>query len=58
MLYILAALLVLACFLPDIIGAVPSIIIGGIIIGFAVYVYNLWSTPPEGGGEDDPDAQP
>ena len=54
MLYILAALLVLAFFLPDMIGAVPSIIIGGIIIGFAVYVYNLWSTPADESG-DDPD---
>ena len=57
MLYILAALLVLAFFLPDIIGPVPSIIIGGLIIGFAIYVYNLWTTPADrndGDGQDPP----
>ena len=52
MLYILAALLVLAFFLPDIIGPVPSIIIGGLIIAFAIYVYNLWTTPPDKKSED------
>lgn len=53
MLYILAALLVLTFFLPDLIGPVPAIIIGGLVIAFAMYVYNLWTSkdrtesPPE-----------
>ncbi len=42
MLYILAALLVLVFFLPDLIGPVPAIICGGAVIAFAYYVYNLW----------------
>lgn len=45
MFYILAALLVLVFFLPDLIGPIPALICGGIVIGFAIYVYNLWKTP-------------
>jgi len=41
-LYILAALLILVFFLPDIIGPIPAIICGGLVIGFAYFVYNLW----------------
>jgi hypothetical protein len=52
MLYILAALLVLTFFLPDIIGPVPAIIIGSVVIGFAIYVYNLWSKAPGDDKED------
>jgi len=43
MLYILAGLLVLVFFLPDIIGPIPAIICGGIVIGISLYIYNLWS---------------
>lgn len=45
MFYILAALLILVFFLPDLIGPIPALICGGIVIGFAIYVYNLWKTP-------------
>ncbi len=44
MIYILAALLVLTFFLPDLIGPIPAIIIGGLVIAFAIYVYNLWTS--------------
>jgi len=43
MLYILAGLLVLVFFLPDIIGPIPAIICGGMVIGISLYIYNLWS---------------
>ncbi len=42
MLYILALLLVIVFFLPDLIGTLPALLIGGIIIGFALFVYNKW----------------
>ncbi len=44
MLYILAALLVLTFFLPDLIGPIPALIIGGLVIAFSIYVYNLWTS--------------
>lgn len=49
MLYILAALLVLVFFLPDIIGPIPALLCGAVVIGFAYYIYNLWSRsePPD-----------
>lgn len=50
MLYILAALLVLIFFLPDLIGPLPAIICGVAVIGLAYFVYNLWcksDLPPE-----------
>ena len=37
--------LILVFFLPDLIGPIPALICGGIVIGFAIYVYNLWKTP-------------
>ena len=43
MLYILAALLVLVFFLPDLIGPIPAILGGAVVIGFGFYIYNLWS---------------
>ncbi len=43
MLYILAALLVLVFFLPDLIGPLPAMICGAAVICFAFYIYNLWS---------------
>lgn len=45
MFYILAALLILVFFLPDLIGPIPALICGGVVIGFAIFVYNLWQTP-------------
>lgn len=45
MFYILAALLILVFFLPDLIGPIPALICGGLVIGFAIYIYNLWKTP-------------
>lgn len=61
MLYILALLLVLVFFLPDLIGPLPAILCGVAVIGFAFFVYNLWcksdrkeeQTPRPGGVEDD-----
>lgn len=53
MLYILVALLVLTFFLPDIIGPVPAVIIGGLVICFALFVYNKWSSIP-GENQDEP----
>lgn len=50
LLYILAALLLVTFFLPDIIGPIPAIILGGMVIGFALFVYNKWSQVP---GNDD-----
>ena len=47
LLCILAALLALAFFLPDLIGPIPAIVIGGLIIAFAFYVYNLWTRKDE-----------
>ena len=47
MLYILAGLLVIVFFLPDIIGPIPAIICGVIVIGFSIYIYNLWSKNEE-----------
>jgi len=56
MLYILALLLVLVFFLPDLIGPLPAILCGVAVIAFAFFVYNLWCTagskpeqPPEPG---------
>ncbi len=43
LIYILAVLLLLTFFLPDLIGPVPAILIGGLIIGFAFFVYNKWT---------------
>ena len=42
LLYILAALLVLVFFLPDLIGPLPSLLCGAVVIGFGFYIYNLW----------------
>lgn len=42
MLYLLAALLVLVFFLPDIIGPIPALLCGAAVIGFSFYVYNFW----------------
>lgn len=42
MLYLLAALLVLVFFLPDIIGPIPALLCGAVVIGVSFYVYNLW----------------
>ena len=47
MLYLLAALLLLVFFLPDIIGPLPSLLIGSVVIGFAFYVYSRWSREHE-----------
>ena len=43
MLYLLAALLLLVFFLPDIIGPFPALAVGSIVIAFAFYVYSRWS---------------
>jgi hypothetical protein len=42
MLYILAALLILVFFLPDLIGPLPALACGVAVIGFAFFIYNLW----------------
>ena len=42
MLYILAALLMLVFFLPDLIGSIPAVLCGAVVIGFSFYIYNLW----------------
>ena len=49
MLYILAGLLVLVFFLPDIIGPIPAIICGGIVIGISMYIYHLWNKQEDKG---------
>jgi len=49
MLYILAGLLVLVFFLPDIIGPIPAIICGGMVIGISMYIYNLWNKQEDKG---------
>jgi hypothetical protein len=54
LIYILAVRLLLAFFLPDLIGPVPAILIGGLIIGFAFFVYNKWTR--NDGGDSDPQA--
>lgn len=46
MLVILAVLLMITFFLPDLIGPMPSLIIGSVIIGFSFFVYNKWSQFP------------
>lgn len=53
MLVILAILLMIAFFLPDFIGPIPSLIIGSMIIGFSFFVYNKWSQLPGGEIKDD-----
>ncbi len=42
MLYILAALLVLVFFLPDLIGPLPALACGAVVIALAFFIYNLW----------------
>lgn len=51
MLYILAVLLVLVFFLPDLIGPVPAILCGAAVIGFAFYIYNLWCREEPGAAD-------
>ncbi len=51
MLYILAALLVLVFFLPDLIGPVPAILCAAAVIGLAFFIYNLWCKT---GNSDEP----
>ena len=61
MLYVLAALLVLVFFLPDLIGPLPAVLCGAAVIGCAFFTYNRWcqddgeseeSRPQEDTGED------
>jgi len=42
MFYLVAGLLVLVFFLPDLIGTVPALICGAIVIALAICLYNLW----------------
>lgn len=42
MLYLLAALLFLVFFLPDIIGPFPALATGSVIIAISFFVYNKW----------------
>ncbi|THB71168.1 MAG: hypothetical protein D6B25_19115 [Desulfobulbaceae bacterium] len=56
MLYLLIALLLVVFFLPDLVGPLPSLIIGGIVIGCALLVYNHWckaDTQHKTGAESD-----
>ena len=46
MFYLLVCLLVLALFLPDLIGPIPALLFGGSIIAFALFVYNQYSSTP------------
>ena len=52
LLVILAVLLLITFFLPDLIGPIPALIIGAVIIGFSFFVYNKWSQLP---GEEEKD---
>ena len=64
-LYLLAVLLVLVFFLPDLIGPIPALLCGAVVIGFAFYIYNLWCREEPGesalqspaGSEDDHSGQ-
>jgi len=53
MFYVLIALLAITFFLPDLVGPLPSLVLGGLIIGFALYVYNRWcrQSPPNSTSE-------
>lgn len=58
LIYVLAVLLVLVFFLPDLIGPVPAALCSVVVIGFALYVYNLWSSskkPDDETAPSDPD---
>ena len=55
MLYLLAALLVLVFFLPDLIGPLPAVLCGTAVIGLAFFIYNLWC---KAGDSENPPAPP
>jgi hypothetical protein len=54
LIYVLAVLLVLVFFLPDLIGPLPAVLCSIVVIGFALYVYNLWSSSNKSEKEPDP----
>jgi hypothetical protein len=56
LIYVLATLLVLVFFLPDLIGPLPATLCAIVIIGFAIYVYNVWSRPETPEHEASPSA--
>ncbi len=48
MLYIMAGMLVLVFFLPELIGPLPALVCGALVLAFSFYVYNLWCKEPPG----------
>jgi len=54
LIYVLAVLLVLVFFLPDLIGPLPAALCSILVIGFALYVYNVWSSSKTPEDETDP----
>jgi hypothetical protein len=54
LIYILAVLLVLVFFLPDLIGPLPAALCSIVVIGFALYVYNAWSSSKTSEDQIDP----
>ena len=58
LLIILAVLLMTVFFLPDLIGMIPALVIGTIVIGFSLFVYNKWSQlPNETMVDEDPEQE-
>ena len=58
LLIILAVLLMTVFFLPDLIGMIPALVIGTIVIGISLFVYNKWSQlPNETMVDDDPEQE-
>lgn len=57
LLIILAVLLMTVFFLPDFIGTIPALIIGTIVIGISLFVYNKWSQLPNDTAVDDDPGQ-
>ena len=51
MLYLLAALLLLVFFLPDLIGPLPALGIGSAVIAISFFVYSKWEKK-DSDGED------
>jgi hypothetical protein len=48
MLYLLITLLLVVFFLPELLGPLPALIIGGSAIAFALFIYNHWCKADSG----------
>lgn len=48
MLYLLITLLLVVFFLPNLLGPLPALIIGGSVIAFALFIYNHWCKADSG----------